>query len=83
TVPAARLAELAGDQHFMRRLTEVSEDLRQYLGCRWRPLSVRATRSGRQPRRRPANTLASVLHHRTVMRVLPPGGNPLPGAPVS
>ncbi|MDF0375639.1 MULTISPECIES: alpha-glucan family phosphorylase [Streptomyces] len=36
TVPAARLAELAGDQHFMRRLTEVSEDLRQYLGGpRW------------------------------------------------
>ncbi|MFJ6850044.1 alpha-glucan family phosphorylase [Streptomyces sp. NPDC091271] len=35
-VSAARLAELAGDQHFMHRLTEVSEDLREYLGGpRW------------------------------------------------
>ena len=35
-VSAARLAELAGDQHFMNRLTEVSEDLREYLGGpRW------------------------------------------------
>lgn len=35
-VSAARLGELAGDQHFLRRLTEVSEDLREYLdGPRW------------------------------------------------
>ncbi|MFE7754806.1 alpha-glucan family phosphorylase [Streptomyces sp. NPDC057429] len=33
---AGRLAELAGDQHFLRRLTEVSEDLQDYLrGPRW------------------------------------------------
>ena len=31
------------------------------------PLSLRATRSGRQSRRRPATTLASELHHRTVL----------------
>ncbi|MFD8797993.1 alpha-glucan family phosphorylase [Streptomyces atroolivaceus] len=35
-VSAARLAELADDQHFLGRLTEVSEDLREYLGGpRW------------------------------------------------
>ncbi|MYY18422.1 MULTISPECIES: alpha-glucan family phosphorylase [unclassified Streptomyces] len=35
-VSAGRLAELAADQHFLRRLTEVSEDLRAYLdGPRW------------------------------------------------
>ncbi|MER5893223.1 alpha-glucan family phosphorylase [Streptomyces sp. NPDC001876] len=35
-VSAGRLAELAGDQQFLRRLTEVSEDLREYLGGpRW------------------------------------------------
>ncbi|GGY79621.1 glycosyltransferase family 1 protein [Streptomyces nitrosporeus] len=35
-VSAARLAELAADQDFLRRLTEVSEDLRAYLeGPRW------------------------------------------------
>ncbi|AKZ57317.1 conserved membrane protein of unknown function [Streptomyces ambofaciens ATCC 23877] len=43
------------------------------------PSSLRATRSGRQPRRRPATTLASRLHHRTVMRVLLPGSSCLPG----
>jgi hypothetical protein len=32
------------------------------------PSSLRATRSGRQSRRRPAATLASELHHRTVLR---------------
>lgn len=35
-VSAGRLAELAGDQQFLRRLTDVSEDLREYLdGPRW------------------------------------------------
>lgn len=32
------------------------------------PSSLRATRSGRQPRRRPATALASRLHHRTALR---------------
>ncbi|MFG2424867.1 hypothetical protein ACGFWD_38350 [Streptomyces sp. NPDC048448] len=32
------------------------------------PDSLRATRSGGQPRRRPATTLASKLHHRTALR---------------
>jgi len=47
------------------------------------PSALRATRSGRQPRRRPATTLASGLHHRTVLRycncVLLPGSSCLPG----
>ncbi|WP_206309557.1 alpha-glucan family phosphorylase [Streptomyces sp. A0642] len=35
-VSAGRLAELAGDEQFLRRLTEVSADLREYLeGPRW------------------------------------------------
>ncbi|GFM99505.1 hypothetical protein Sfulv_43160 [Streptomyces fulvorobeus] len=35
-VSAGRLAELAGDEQFVRRLTEVAEDLRAYLdGPRW------------------------------------------------
>jgi len=36
--------------------------------CSWRPLILRATRSGRQSRRRRATALASELHHRTVLR---------------
>ncbi len=37
------------------------------------PLSLRATRSGRQSRRRPATALASKLHHRTVLRTATTG----------
>ncbi|MDJ0460748.1 alpha-glucan family phosphorylase [Streptomyces sp. H27-C3] len=36
TVPSRRLAELAGDRCFLRRLTEASDDLDDYLnGSRW------------------------------------------------
>ena len=35
------------------------------------PSSLRATRSGRQSRRRPTTSLASELHHRTVLRTAP------------
>lgn len=54
------------------------------------PLSLRATRSGRQSRRRLATAVASGLHHRTVLRtsttcpaVLLPGRSSLPGPTVS
>lgn len=36
--------------------------------CSRRPLITAGARSGRQSRRRPATTLASELHHRTVLR---------------
>lgn len=36
SVPSARLAELAGDRRFLRRLTAVADDLRDYVtGDRW------------------------------------------------
>ena len=51
--------------------------------CSRRPLITAGTRSGRQSRRRPATTLASELHHRTVLRtataVLLAGSSSLPG----
>lgn len=84
-------AEPPGTRARSRRLYRGTTDTALLSACTaiplWRPLNLRATRSGRQSRHRPATALASELHHRTDLRtatsLLLPGSSSLPGPAVS